>query len=131
RLYFASGALKNANPAGTFLSPDVFYEHARPILAQLAGIGHPHTAHQILDTLKHFISTDQSGVLLLAAEVVRTGSKYGYQYEGLAERLIVDMVERYLAEYRPILRERTECHTALMDILDVFVRVGWPRAHLL
>jgi hypothetical protein len=41
------------------------------------------------------------------------------------------MVERYLAEYRPILRERKECYTALMDILDVFVRVGWPRAHQL
>jgi hypothetical protein len=47
----------------------------------------------------------------------------------LAEGLIVQMVERYLAEYRPILREHGECHQALMNILDVFVRVGWPSAH--
>jgi hypothetical protein len=41
---------------------------------------------------------------------------------------MVDIVERYLAEYRLVLRDHRECHAALMDILDVFVRVGWPRA---
>jgi hypothetical protein len=131
RLYFASGAFENPSQDLTDLSPELFYEHARPILAQLAGIGYPHTAHHILDTLKYFIIIDPPGVLLLAADVVRTGAKYGYQYEPLGDGLIVDMVERYLAEYRPILRERKECYTALMDILDVFVRVGWPRAHQL
>jgi signal recognition particle GTPase len=131
RLYFASGAFKNPSQEKQFLPPDVFYELAKPILTRLASIGHPHTAHHILDTLKHFITIDPAGVLILAGAVVRTGSKYRYQYESLAEGLIVDIVERYLAEYRPILRERPECHTALMDILDIFVRVGWPRAHQL
>jgi hypothetical protein len=70
-------------------------------------------------------------VLLLVAEVVRAGSAQNYHYEQLAEELIVRLVERYLAEYRPMLRERLECHAALMEILDVFVRVGWPEAHRL
>ena len=52
-----------------------------------------------------------------------------YQYEPLAEELIVKTVERYLAEFRPLLREHPECHVALMEILDIFVRVGWPQAH--
>jgi signal recognition particle GTPase len=131
RLYFASGVFKNPSQDRTFLPADVFYEHAKPILTQLADIGHPHTAHQILEALVHFIAIDPADVLILAGHVVRTGSKYGYQYEQLAEKLMVDMVEQYLAEHRPLLRERPDCHTALMDILDIFVRVGWPRAHQL
>jgi hypothetical protein len=94
-------------------------------------VGYPHTAHYVIDTLKYFIAIDPPGVLLLVGEVVRTGSKYGYEYEQLAEGLMVELVERYLAVYRPLLRERPDCHKALMDILDVFVRVGWPRAHQL
>jgi hypothetical protein len=92
---------------------------------------HADIPHSLVEMLSLFIPADPPGVLVLAGEVVSTGSKYGYQYEQLAEGLIVQMVERYLAEYRPILREHSECHQALMVILDVFVRVGWPSAHRL
>ncbi len=92
---------------------------------------HPHAAHSVIDTLVYFAPVDPVGVLLLIGEVVKASSAHGYQYEQLGEELIVRMVERYLAEYRPILREHRECHTVLMEILDVFVRVGWPRAHQL
>ena len=74
---------------------------------------------------------DAAGVLLLIGDAVNAGSKYGYAYDQLAERLMVKVVERYLAEFRPLLRERPECHTALMSILDAFVRVGWTSAHQL
>ena len=92
---------------------------------------HPHTAHSVLEALEHFISVDPPGVLLLVGDVVRTGSKYGYQYEQLAMDLLVKIIERYLAQYRTILRDNPECSRALMDTLDVFVRVGWPSAHRL
>jgi hypothetical protein len=49
-------------------------------------------------TLKYFIVIDPPGVLLLVGDVVRTGSNYGYQYEQLAEGLMVEIVERYLGE---------------------------------
>ena len=110
---------------------DAVYQQARPLLSQLAGIGHPHIAHALLEALSLLIPADPAGVLLVTGEVVRTGSKYGYQHESLAEGLIVQMVERYLAEYRPMLREHRECHQTLMDIVDVFVQVGWPSAHRL
>jgi hypothetical protein len=131
RLYFASGAFKNADKDRAVLQPEVFYQHAKPLFVLLATIGHPHTAHRVLETLQYFIAVDPPGILVLIADVVRTGSKYGYQYESLAETVMVETVERYLAEYRPILREHPECHTAIIDILDVFVQVGWPRAHQL
>ena len=47
----------------------------------------------------------------------RIGRRDRYAYEQLAEGLMVKIVERYLAEFRPLLRERPECHTALMRIL--------------
>jgi hypothetical protein len=68
-------------------------------------------------------------VLLLIGEAIKASSAHGYQYEQL--QLIVRMVERYLADFRPLLREHRECNAALMEILDVFVRVGWPGAHQL
>jgi hypothetical protein len=84
-----------------------------------------------VDTLRYFIEVDPTGVLLLNGDAVSAGCRHGYANEQLAEGLMVEIVERYLAEFRPLLRERTECHTALMGILDAFVRVGWPSAHQL
>ena len=37
---------------------------------------------------------------------------------------MVEIVERYLAEYRPILRDRA-CYTALMDIIRYLRPVGF------
>jgi hypothetical protein len=130
RLYLNSGAMRGNPPADLPVNAH-FYQLAKPLLKKLAAVGHPHTAHSIIQTLVHFAPVDPPGVLLLTAEVVRAGSAYGYHYEQLGEELIVRMVERYLAEYRPMLRERLDCHAALMEILDVFVRVGWPQAHQL
>jgi signal recognition particle GTPase len=130
QLFFTSGAFKDSNNDRTLLPPDVFYRHAKPLFVLLAGIGYPHTAHYVLGTLNYFIGVDPNDVLLLVGAVVRAGSEYNYQFEHLAEGLMVEIVERYLAEYRPILRDHA-CYTALMDILDIFVRVGWPRAHQL
>jgi len=67
----------------------------------------------------------------MIGRVVQASSAYGYQYEALAEELIIRMVERYLAEYRPLLRDHRESQNIIIQILDVFVRVGWPAAHQL
>ena len=63
--------------------------------------------------------------------MLKAASAQNYHYEQLGEELIVRLVERYLAEYRPMLRERLDCHAALMGILEIFVRVSWPDAHQL
>jgi hypothetical protein len=131
RLYLTSGAFKHPNNDSTLLPAETFYNHAKPLLARLTAVGHPHTAYNVLGTLKHFIALDPADILIIIGDTVRTSSRYGYQLESLAETLMVEMVEEYLTEYRAVLRERPECHAALMDVLDAFVRVGWPRAHQL
>jgi hypothetical protein len=63
--------------------------------------------------------------------VIAAGAKAGYQYESLAADLMVRLVERYLADYRPLLRQSDECRRRLVDILDTFVSAGWPSARRL
>ncbi len=65
------------------------------------------------------------------ARAVRAGRAWNYQYESQAADLVVKLVEQYLADHRTLLREDDECRLALLDLLDVFVEAGWPRAHQL
>jgi DNA-binding transcriptional ArsR family regulator len=108
-----------------------FYREAGSILDQLADIGYPSVTHHLLETLEAFISGDPRGVFIRIGRVVRAGQQGGYQYESLAAELIVKLVERYLAEYRTLLREDAECRQALINILDIFVQAGWPSARRL
>jgi hypothetical protein len=105
-----------------------FYRDARPILDKLADVGLPSVTHHLLETLELFIPLDPRGVFLCIGHVVRAGQQGAYQYEPLAADLVVRLVERYLAEYRTMLREDAECRQTLIEILDVFVQPGWPTA---
>jgi hypothetical protein len=55
----------------------------------------------------------------------------GYQFEQMAADLVVRLVERYLAEYRELLQNDPKCRQALVELLDTFVRAGWPAARQL
>jgi hypothetical protein len=127
RVRLTSGASNHGNAE---LPPPsaAFFEHARPLLEALASMAHPHTAHAVIETLSFFVPLDPVGVLRLIAQSVKASADHNYQFEPLAEELVVKTVERYLAEFRPLLREHPEGNVALMEILDIFVRVGWPRA---
>jgi hypothetical protein len=51
-----------------------------------------------------------------------------YAYEPLAIGLIVGLVQRYLAEKRDLVTTDEEVLTALRELIEVFVRAGWPEA---
>jgi hypothetical protein len=74
---------------------------------------------------------DPPGVFLRIGRIVLTGGQNGYQYESFGADLIVRVVERYLAEFRGVLRENGECRRILIETLDIFVKVGWPQARQL
>lgn len=136
QLYFASGAFDEKQPEarGRALDSDEkrrFYEEAASILDLLAKFAHPAVVHVLVETLASVVPIDPEGVFLRIGKPVRTGAGAGYQYESLAVQLIVAVVERYLAEYRHIFREHSECRKALLDVLDTFVRPGWPAARKL
>ena len=132
-LFFASLAydVREGRPA----SVDVrraFYSETKDILETLAALGFPAASHYLVQTLATFVDVaDPAEVFLLVGLAVRAGTKGGYQYESMAVKEIVAIVERYLADFRAIFVDSEECREALRDVLDIFVDAGWPETHRL
>jgi hypothetical protein len=133
--HFASGAHRDqGTPENEHVPTDAhkrFYEEAGALADQLATAGYPTCAHHLLETLEFFIDVDPRGAFLRIAATIRGGQRFGYQYDTLAPALFVRIVERYLAEHRSLLQQDAECSAALVDMLDIFVRAGWPEARRL
>ena len=135
-IYFSSGAYDDSRSRHQAeatqprfpIRSGQFYKDMGPLLDELADVGIPSIVHNLLQTLEFFIPLDPQGVFLRFERIIKSGQKGGYQYESMAADLIVRLVERYLAQYRTLFLESQECRVALINILDVFVRVGWPRA---
>lgn len=135
QVYFASGAFQDNNveekvPRG-IPERTRFWRESRPTLDLLSEFGYPHLAHHLLETLEYLITFEPDAVFLLVGRVVKKGTEGDYQYESMAVDLIVRLVERFIAEYRQLLQENKECRSTLIEILDTFVKVGWPAARRL
>jgi KaiC/GvpD/RAD55 family RecA-like ATPase len=137
-MYFASGAFHESQSVAdanrSSLSPEAarrFYAEAQPILDRLTSQGYPAISHTLLETLEAFVEIDPPAVFLRITKVVREGRAGGYQYESMAADLVVRIVKRYLAEYRLIFRQHAACRAALVEVLDLFVKAGWPSARRL
>lgn len=97
----------------------------------LSEAGLASVTHYLLETLEAAIPFDSEGVFIRIGRVIDAGQKGGYQFESLAADLLVGLVERYLAEYRPLLRENEQCRQVLIRALDIFVSAGWASARRL
>jgi hypothetical protein len=130
-VYFASGSFKDGEPDHPKLTNEQrerFYREASDVLDELTTSGFAGVAHHLIETLETYVPMDPEAVFLRIASIVRSSETKGYQYESLGADLIVRIVERYLAEFRHILRTSEACRLALVDVLDVFLRAGWPAA---
>jgi hypothetical protein len=101
------------------------------IIDELADIGLAHLAHHLLELLEILVPHDPAAVFLRIARVVRGARESNYQYDSLAEGIVVRLVTRYLAEYQDVIEASAECRQALLDVLDIFVQAGWPSARQL
>jgi hypothetical protein len=135
QVYFASGAfdLQQNRPEE---APDReqrkrFLKEAEPIFDQLSGARLARVAYNLAATLESLIEFDPAGVFLRLRNVIIDAQSDGLQFESLAVEVVVRTVKRFLAEYRAVLRDRSDCRAALVEILDVFVKVGWPAAQQL
>lgn len=108
-----------------------FYQEVTHIFDMITNVGYPTISHHLVETLEYWVSFDSRGVFLRLGHVVRAGQQGGYQYESIAADEIVKLIERYLAEYRSLFREDEACRQTLLEILDIFVQVGWPDAQRL
>jgi hypothetical protein len=131
-LYFASGAHgKEGGDRSETTSKRHFLHHAKGLLQTLVDAALPSATHRLVETLEFLAEGDPKLALLLAARAVRAGSKAGYHTDSLAEPIVVQLAERYLSEFRALLASDSEARASLLDILDVFAVVGWPRVRQL
>lgn len=133
-LYFASGAYevhKGAEPRISSDRLDRLYRETAPLLDLLGEVPIANVTHHVLETLSVCIPFDPKGVFLRIAHTINAGKGGDYQLDSLGATLVVKLLERYLAEHRTLLQTNSECQTALIQILDVFVNAGWPEARRL
>ena len=135
QIFFASGAFDlQQNRSGE--APDReqrkrFLKEAESIFDRLANTGLTNVAYNLAATLESLIEFDPAGVFLRLRHVVVSAHSGGFEFESLAADVVVRTVKRFLAEYRAVLRESSDCRAALVEILDAFVTVGWPGAQQL
>jgi hypothetical protein len=133
-LYFASGAFEekqNRAPSIDGAQRERLYRESADLLDALGTLGIPPITHHVLETLDVFIPFDPKGVFLRINDVVHAGQAGAYQMDSLGIDLFVRLIERYLAEHRTLLQADEECRSALIAMLDIFVRAGWPQARQL
>jgi hypothetical protein len=124
-LYFESGAYKGNKhrPVAEAVQARLLAE-AVPIIDELAEVGLARLAHHLFETLEELAPYKPHEVFLRIAAVIRGGRKSGYQYDRMAEKVLVRTVERYLADYRGIFQEDEQLRRALVEVLDTFVGAG-------
>jgi hypothetical protein len=140
QLFFASGAFDERSNkdrvALTTLQLTRFWKESAPLFDTLATEPHPHTVHQIVQTLYHLLPCAPSEIFLMATKSIRISVKEArFQYESLAVGDVVKLIQRALADHRDIFRndagQESECLKALLEVLDLFVEAGWPEARQL
>jgi hypothetical protein len=136
QLYFASGVFQERQRSANDRHADRaqrerLYREAQDLVEELVDMGEPHAMHHVIEMLDGCLEFDPRGVFLLIARTVRSSSTWGYQYESLAEGLVVRIVKRYVTDHRDLFHDDVELEGALMDVLDIFVEAGWPEARRL
>jgi hypothetical protein len=92
-----------------------------------AGVLVPGAAHDFMQFLNVYVSFDPEDALGMAAETAAVAAGGGYQFDSLAIKEVVRLVEVVLADHR----DRISAGKPLADILrllDVFADAGWPEA---
>jgi hypothetical protein len=136
QLLFATGAHSaNDKPRLDSVQMNRFWGESESILQLLVKEIHPHTAYHLIQTLRCLLPCSPRQVFLLAAKSIQSASKAGFQNESLAAGEVVKLVQQVLADYREIFQsvggQDSECLSALLNVLDLFVEAGWPQARQL
>ena len=140
RLYFEvahgrtqSEKSKEENPYGLRCA---FYNEVKLLMEQVIdfaqnpehGLMFAPTAHYFMQLLTSFLECNSKEVLHLAAGVVKSSERFGYNLDSIAVRDIVEFVEIVLADYRHEVRDDEECLEDLLNLLDMFAKTGWTDA---
>ena len=134
RLYFSSGAFKSGNAPRRSVDVSArreFFDGARPIIRTLSFFAIPAVTHHLLEILNEFADIEPREVLLNSALILDAAKRSGYASDSMAADLVANIVERFIADQRSLLRNDTEARMALIGMLDQFAQMAWPRVQRL
>ncbi|MCF7846732.1 MAG: hypothetical protein K9M51_01555 [Candidatus Gracilibacteria bacterium] len=106
-----------------------YYETVTPLLDQVLefalneGVLFAPTAHYFMELLNGVVKYDPAGVLHQATRVAKAGKPFSYQFDSLAVREFVKLVETLLSEYRDKIQTDKSLND-LMELIDVFAETG-------
>ena len=86
----------------------------------------PSTAHHLMESFNHLLVLAPERIVRLTRYLI-TGRTFGYEFDQMAIGEFVKFAEKILADHREVLRDETNA-VVFAEILDVFVRAGWPAA---
>lgn len=132
QLYFGSGAhasdqhdspgLPDAAAMAKFLND---YEGELRLIARSR---QPSTLYYLIGLYGFLIPGNPVAVFeAIHAILLGRGEEEGYQYESLGNTAVVEILQRYIADYRLIFDDEGRRHR-LVEILKVFSEVGWTDA---
>jgi hypothetical protein len=111
-----------------------YFQTIRPIVDDVISFGKregaaliAHTAHHLMQLLHIGLPLDPPGILHLAAEVVTSSERAGYNLDSMAVREIVDIAEEVLADYRSHITGGQSLED-FVRLVDSFANAGWPEA---
>ena len=122
-IYFASGANDGDESLGEQALRRLYADSAE-VVDELADVGLPQLTHHLLQALEVLVPVDPRGAFFRVARVIRGGRKGGYQYDQMADDVVVRIVDRYLADYRELFQTNEEARQSLIEVLDTFVSAG-------
>lgn len=124
-LYIVSGAYDNDEEKAPSAEVQArLLRETRPIIDELADVGLASLTHHLLETLEVLVPYDPRGVLMHIARAVRGGRGGNYQYDSMAQRVLVRVMEGFLADHLPVFQRDVDAQRALVEILDTFISAG-------
>jgi len=108
-----------------------FLRDYSPLIRKLSTLGTPNAVHHLLEVLSQFVTANPADCFdLLSEAILRTTGVAKYEHESLGAARFVELISRYLADYR-FLFDQPARQKRLIDCIAVFVEAGWPEACLL
>jgi len=134
RIYFSAGVFKQGSNKDK-LSSELqikYYYSVKPILLsfldaceQSRVIISPHTAHYFIELMNGVLRYDPPGILDMSLRVIRASTPAGYNFDRMGMRETVKLCETILSDHKDLLSDENSLKN-LLDMLDIFVKAGWP-----
>ena len=136
-LYFSFSYIKNSDTESTEKNENnnalsLIFNEVYPLMQQIVdfaqdkenGLMFAPTAHYFIQLLTCFLKCNPRIVISLAEGVASSSERFGYTFDSIAVKDIVDLVEIVLADYRHVVRENEESLEHLLNLLDLFAKTG-------